>query len=1574
MDLEVIIKQGERLGLVAEKLEQFVAQAIERDERAKKREDDKQQEARDLEKLRIEAKEASEKRKLDKEEAAEKRKIEAEEAAENRRIEQLKIEAEEAAENRRIEQLKIEREAEEAAENRRIEQLKIETEAKEKIEQLKIEADKEIELARINASRQINNKEDAENRNPKPTNYPKLPIFKESVDSMDSFLCRFEAHANAMHWPRNEWPVLLSTVLDGQALSIFHSLNTSGKVEYEKLKDCLLTKFQCDAEGFQTKFRKVTPDSKESFVAFGTRLEHLFDRWLELSKTERKFESLRELIISEQFLRSVTDDLTVFLRERNPSGLNEMIAMAENYRTAHPNKSLARQTTAAETTIVPTAFGASTYSEDIQNQYGYGPNNFQANRGSFRGGYRDSYRPGFRDRRGLGEERVKCQICGRRSHDAKICWYRYPENKDDDKKQNANPGGFCQSHQASTPGIVPTALAADYKDGQLEYSRGSVNGTPVTVVHDSGAVTAGVRKSLVRKDQYTGEIKKTWSFGGKIEVFPVAVVPITTEQYEGNISCCVIEEPFADLLVGNLEKITPQPGLFGNVVKDYNQDSSNKAKSTAEEKPTAAATTRAQSLKDGAETKPLKVPDPQLSVNSAELSKMQKEDKTITPCFQLAESRETKKSGKDAYSFLIQHGVLYRKFVTKGNTFQQIVVPESLRRTVLFTAHDTLLSGHCCSSRTMSRIRERFFWPGMSVDVRNYCRSCDACQKSQARGKTKDVPLEFMPRIDVPFKRIAIDLVGPLSPPSEEKHTHILSIIDVATRYPEAVPMKKIDSVSVAEALFTVFSRMGFPEEIQSDNGSQFTSEMMKEFQKLLSIKGVYISPYHSQANGVVERFHGTIKPMLRKIIAAQPRQWHRYLPALLFAVRELPNASTGFAPFELLFGRKPRGPIDLLANTWSGGEEAVEAKTAYQYVVDLKNHIYETCKIAHDAVDEARKTQKMYHDKKSMPRKFVVGDQVLLLLPTTANKLQMQWKGPYMIAEVSKNNYKITVGNKTRLYHANMLKKYFPRPTTTGPINTQIRTPMPQVKGKSPDGPTLKYDEIVSDDFISQYIQPTGASVLMAEDENPHVNIDTPSTSNQSSWKDINVDPELDPSQTKEITAVFEKFKTMMKDTPGASKGKVQHQINVTTDIPVRKKQYPLPFSARDEIIEETEELLKLGIIEPSTSPYCSPIVLVPKKDSLKKRMCLDLRGLNEITVFDSEPIPDQEEIFSKLTGAKYFTKIDLSKGYFQIFIKKEDRPKTAFQTPLGLMQFCRTPFGCVSAPATFARAMREILQGEAINFFDDILIASETWEKHVQDVHSILKKLSEGGFTIKPSKVYTGFQKLEFLGHLIGQGCLRPTQDKIDNILKLGKPRTKKQVRSLLGTMGYYKKFVPAYSSLTAPMSTLLAGRQKGPIMWTEECDVALKKIQDVLSSGPILKLPDLLKTFTVRTDASGAGVGGVLLQEHDGLLHPVAFASRKLLDRETRYSTIERECLGIVWTLTRFQRYLWGKEFHLETDHRPLQYLTSASYKNPRIMRWSLALQEFRYSIKALPGEKNVLADIMSRSDIDQTVPNV
>ena len=219
------------------------------------------------------------------------------------------------------------------------------------------------------------------------------------------------------------------------------------------------------------------------------------------------------------------------------------------------------------------------------------------------------------------------------------------------------------------------------------------------------------------------------------------------------------------------------------------------------------------------------------------------------------------------------------------------------------------------------------------------------------------------------------------------------------------------------------------------------------------------------------------------------------------------------------------------------------------------------------------------------------------------------------------------------------------------------------------------------------------------------------------------------------------------------------------------------------------------IGVIEHSNSPFCSPVVLVGKKDGTT-RVCIDFRDINKLTVFDAEPIPDMEELFIKLAGKKFFTKVDLSKGYWQILVNPEDRPKTAFQAPQGLFQFTRMPFGLVTAPATFARMMRmlDLDKCSSMNFFDDILTASETWEQHLIDVKKMLECLEKNGLTVRPSKIFAGFQELEFLGHMVGGGRIKPEKSKVEKILSVPRPSSKKQIQSLMGLFWILSKIYPS------------------------------------------------------------------------------------------------------------------------------------------------------------------------------------
>ena len=231
-----------------------------------------------------------------------------------------------------------------------------------------------------------------------------------------------------------------------------------------------------------------------------------------------------------------------------------------------------------------------------------------------------------------------------------------------------------------------------------------------------------------------------------------------------------------------------------------------------------------------------------------------------------------------------------------------------MRNEVLKLAHDSILAGHLGVRKMKQKVLSEFWWPGLDRDIRKYCRSCSVCQKTVPKGRLGPLPLGKMPIIDTPFSRIAIDLIGPIHPPSENGNRFILTVVDYATRYPEAVPLKKIDTETVAEALVDINSRVGVPREVLSDQGKQFTSDLMKEVGRLLSIKQLTTTPYHPFCNGLVERFNGTLKAMLRRVSEEQPRLWDRYIPSLLFAYRESVQESTGFSPFQLLYGRQVRG------------------------------------------------------------------------------------------------------------------------------------------------------------------------------------------------------------------------------------------------------------------------------------------------------------------------------------------------------------------------------------------------------------------------------------------------------------------------------------------------------------------------------------------------------------------------------------------------------------------------------------------------------------------------------------------
>ena len=250
--------------------------------------------------------------------------------------------------------------------------------------------------------------------------------------------------------------------------------------------------------------------------------------------------------------------------------------------------------------------------------------------------------------------------------------------------------------------------------------------------------------------------------------------------------------------------------------------------------------------------------------------------------------------------------------------------------------------------------------------------------------------------------------------------------------------------------------------------------------------------------------------------------------------------------------------------------------------------------------------------------------------------------------------------------------------------------------------------------------------------------------------------------------------------------------------------------------------------------------------------------------------------------------------------------------------------PFGLVNSAATFNRMMRKLLRGleKTESYIDDVLLHSSDWEEHLLGLRKFFESVRSAGLTIRPSKCKVGFSNVDYLGYIVGEGEISPNPEKLFDIQNTPRPVTKKQVRSFLGMVGFY------------------------------------------LSSGPILRLPDLSRDFILQTDASGVSIGAVLLQSYDNQYFPVAYASKKLTRSELNYSVIEKECLALIWAVKKFHVYLYGKEFILETDHQPLIYLRKPKMANSRLMKWALALQPYRFQVKAIKSTQNARADYVSR----------
>ena len=434
-------------------------------------------------------------------------------------------------------------------------------------------------------------------------------------------------------------------------------------------------------------------------------------------------------------------------------------------------------------------------------------------------------------------------------------------------------------------------------------------------------------------------------------------------------------------------------------------------------------------------------------------------------------------------------------------------------------------------------------------------------------------------------------------------------------------------------------------------------------------------------------------------------------------------------------------------------------------------------------------------------------------------------------------------------------------------------------------------------------------------------------------------------------------------------------HVIDTGDHAPVSSAPYRQTPKMRAELERQLDEMLKQGIIEESNSVWHSPVVMV-KKPNNEWRFCVDYRKLNAVTELMSFPIPHMSDVFDTLAQSKaeIFSTLDLRSGFWQVPLDKSTKSKSAFITHQGIFEFNRLSFGMVNAPMTFQSLMTKVLKSLnfkiALVYIDDLLIFSKDFDQHLHHLNLVFENLRSANLTLHPSKCKFATKQVKYLGHYVSKDGLRVNPENTEKIRNCKSPINVKQLRSALGMMGYYRKFVKDYAKIAQPLNNLLKKDTK--FQWSEDCENAFNVLKTKLIEAPILRYPEFDKEFILSVDSSEYSIGFVLSQEQEGKLHPICFGGRALRDNELKWHITDKEGLALVEGIQHFKHYLANQKFIVYTDNVSVKYLQKIKDCQGRLGRWGILLQGYTFDIRHRSGSQNCTADFLSRQRYDDSEP--